>query len=151
MAKESETKQFNIPEALVFGWPFLSTVEYIIDRVPEFQSVSGARKGGKLVTAVEEAQAKAAKAAKPESPAPAAVVVWPTELWRIVVRYLSSEQFQMPKNMLVLAGKATDQIVPLRLYLPHIDAILEAEDPAPKSVDTPAVEEEAKAKADAAA
>ncbi len=118
MATESETKEFNVPEALVFGWSFLNTTEYIVDRVPEFQSVSGARRGGKLVAAVEVAMAS-----EPH------IVSWPTDLWQIVCRCIASDSFQLPRNYFVNKGKPTDQLVPLRSYLPHFEAILAAKDP----------------------
>lgn len=123
MAKNSSTtKYFKIPEALVFGWSFMMTVEFIVDRVPQFQSVAGARKGAKLIDAVEAAL-------KVEG----SVVTWPSELWDEVVKFINSDAFHLPKNFLMRNGVPTDQIVPLKDYLPHIDAILEAGDEAPKS------------------
>lgn len=115
--KESETKEFIIPEALPFGYSFMMFVEYVVDRVPEFQSVAGARKGAKIVDAVEAAEKDVDH-----------IVRWPTELWKAICKTLDSEQFQMPRNFIVRAGIATDQLVPLRLYLPMAEAILEAQD-----------------------
>lgn len=140
MAKDSEFKEFVIPEALPFGYPFSMFVEYVVDRVPQFQSVSGTRKGAKLIDAVvAAAEDKDGHLCR-----------WPTDLWQMVVDTLKKDDFQMPKNFFIRNGTATHQMVPLRLYLPHADAILEASDPKPKSeiVDQPVAE---KAEADVAA
>lgn len=118
--EELEVKEFSLPEAMPLGYSFRVFTEYVIDRVPEFQSVSGARKGGKLVDAVEAAEKE-----------PEHIVRWPTALWKLVCVLLNSEQFQLPKNFLVINGVASDQLVPLRKYLPFVDAILTAEDPKP--------------------
>lgn len=117
------TKYFEIPEALLQGWSFLMTAEYIVDRLPAFQTVAGARKGAKLIDAVEKAQAT-----------PPHVVAWPFDLWKLVVAYINSDAFQLPKNFLMRNGITTDHLVPLKDYLPHFDAILEASDEEPKSV-----------------
>lgn len=128
------TKYFKIPEALQQGWSFMMTVEYVVDRLPAFQTVAGARKGAKLIDAVEKAQA-----------APPHVVAWPFDLWNLVGRYLESDAFQLPKNFLMRNGIPTDQLVPMKDYLPHIDAILEASDEEPKSVAGPFEEAQAAA------
>lgn len=123
MAK-SETLYFKIPEALPFGWSFRNTVEHIVDRMPQFSSVSGARKGAKLIDAVEKAETD-----------PSGIVAWPTELCEMVQAYLRSDSYQLPCNYLFRNGAPTDQMVPKKLYLPHMDAILEASDIVPsKSV-----------------
>lgn len=123
MAKDSEFKEFVIPEALPFGYPFSMFVEYVVDLVPQFQSVSGTRKGAKLIDAV-------IAAAENEDDH---TCRWPSELWQLVVNTLKADNFQMPKNFLIRNGIPTSQLVPLRLYLPHVDAILEASEPKPKS------------------
>lgn len=123
MSKDTEFKEFVIPEALPFGYAFLMFVEYIVDRVPAFQSVSGARKGSKLIDAVVEASARADDH----------TCRWPADDWQVVVNLLKSDDFQMPKNYVVRNGALTDQLVPLRLYLPYADTILEAKPPKPKS------------------
>lgn len=117
MAKQEKFKSFKLPESLQFGFTFMMFAEHVVDRVPEFQSVSGARKGASLIEAVSAAE-------KSEDN----LVKWPTPLWELVKRLLESEQFQMPKNYFVRNGSATDQLAPLRMYLPHAEAILEAED-----------------------
>ena len=123
MAKETEFKEFVIPEALPFGYAFLMFVEYIVDRVPAFQSVSGTRNGAKLIDAVV-----AASENKDDH-----TCRWPAEHWQHIVNTLSAADFQMPKNFIIRNGSLTDQLVPLRLYLPYVDVILEAKDPKPKS------------------
>jgi hypothetical protein len=130
MSKKSDTLYFKIPEPLNFGWSFKMTVEHIIDRMPQFASVSGARKGGKLIDAVEKAERD-----------PAAIVAWPTELCELVQSYVNSEQFQMPSNQIFRNGIPTDQIVPKRMYLPHIDAILEAAEVVPSPTKSMAPDE----------
>lgn len=131
MAKEKDKEvfvEFPLPEALPLGYSFINFTEYLVDRVPAFQSVSGTRKGGKLVDAVVEA-------AKEEPH----LVRWPKDLWKLLCDLLESESFQMPKNYIVRDFVQTDQLVPLRFYLPHVDAILEAKD-APTKSDTVAAD-----------
>lgn len=125
MSKES-FKEFKLPEALPVGYPFLAFAEHVIDRTPEFQSVSGARKGSILIDAVVRAE-------KSDDH----IVRWPKELWEIVDKTLKSEGFVMPRNQIIRNGLPTDSIVPLRCYLPFADAILEAYDAKPKSLDQP--------------
>lgn len=141
MAKkeDSATKEFILPEALPFGYPFIMFVEHVINHVPEFQSVSGARKGAKLIDAVESAQEGAMKAEDKTKPA---IVRWPSDLWKIVCKTLESDQFQMPRNFFQRNGVQLDQMVPGRLYIPMADAILEAEDEVtlPKSEEVAAPE-----------
>ena len=131
MSNKSETVYFLIPEALPFGWSFKMMAEYIVDRMPQFASVSGARKGAKLIDAIEKAEKD-----------PAHVVAWPTDLWELVKAYLTGDGFQMPSNQVFRNGVPTDQVIGKRHYLPHIDAILEASDvvPTPKSVEKPVSE-----------
>lgn len=137
MSNKSDTVYFLVPEALSFGWSFKMTVEHIVDRMPQFASVSGARKGGKLIEAVEKALDDEAH-----------VVAWPRDLWEIVKVYVESDAFQLPVNQIFRNNVGTDQIVPKRLYLPHIDALLGAEGspPAPKksvAEPLPQIEQEA--------
>ncbi len=117
MAKQEKFKSFRLPEALPFGYSFFMFVEYVVDRVPEFQNVAGTRKGIILLDAVADAEKSEGHEVK-----------WPEDLWGMVARTLKSDQFQMPKNFLVRNGVFTDQLVPLRAYLPYADAILDAED-----------------------
>lgn len=117
MAKQEKFKSFKLPEALTFGYSFMMFAEHVVDRVPEFQSVAGVRKGAILLDAVAAAE-------KSDSN----IVKWPAPLWDYVQRVLESDQFQMPKNYLLRNGTPTDNIVPLRAYLPYADAILEATD-----------------------
>ncbi len=135
MAKnEPTTKYFKIPEPLPQGWSFMMTAEYIIDRIPQFQTTAGARKGAKLLDAVEKALS-----AKPP------VVEWAGETWSIVAQFIESENFRLPTNYLMRGGIPTDQLVPMKAYLPHIDAILEAADEAPKSVEEESLAEASRA------
>lgn len=117
MAKQEKFKSFKIPEPMAVGYSFMMFVEHVVDRVPEFQSVSGARKGGALIDAVAAAEKSDGH-----------LVKWPSSLWECVVRTLRSEQFQLPKTLLIRNNTPTDQLVPLRDYLPLADAVLDAED-----------------------
>ncbi len=112
--KDEGFREFKIPEALPAGYTFTLFAEYVIDRVPEFQSVSGARKGGKLLDAVARALEGGT------------LVRWPEDLWSTVCKYLNSAQFQMPQNRIIVGGAVTEQLLSLRSYLPMADAILDA-------------------------
>lgn len=120
MSNAGPTVYFLIPEALPFGWSFKATAEHVIDRVPAFASVSGARKGGKLIEAIEIAETN-----------PPHIVEWPKDLWELVKAFIASEQYQLPSNLIFRDGVLTDKIVPRKLYLAHIDAILGATDTPP--------------------
>jgi hypothetical protein len=81
-------KCFRVPvpikHALGFEYPFSDFVDYCVDRVPEFQSLAGARRAMKLLDALELAMA-------------GDVVRWEEGSHAHLVAYLRSEAFKAPQ------------------------------------------------------